>query len=805
MPKYAATILRAGKGKRLAKLYRSIDAPPEDYAAGMLVTAREVAFDSFKAFVRALSALRSDECLIRGAVREDARPIVESGQRVRRLAYDRKDCAAAFEGVDRNWIVLDADETATPFDANDPSASIQAWDETLPDAIRRAPRAFFLSANAHRSATVRGKLVVALAKPLSNTDAEAWAKAYGFDGSVCRTVQPNYFAAPIFEGCEDPLRDWRAPVCLDLDGKPARLKAPKAKPKATAPAATTNALALRNDDESDEAPTTTSRARKLARQIGARWLEGGRVESNAWLHLCGWCLAKGWSRGELAGLLSLLDADEPDPRKRAEHVHILGNAREIEGPGGAREWLGKDFDRVDRHLGRNKQLEQYAADREARRAEIEGDGFNPAGEELELLFDSDKQGRPMPTHANVARALEHAFSDRVRFEAHAGRVICSDVPPEWGHFPDGQWTDVHTTSMVIYLNTMRLNASATTVSEAVVHHARKNEYNVLTDWLLQAAAKWDGEPRVDACMPAYWRTEDTPATRAAGRVFLLSLAARGLEPGCKMDTALVMIGEQGIRKSSSLRALAGQAWFSDSPLAIGSLDGMQLLRGKWLWELAEYASVSTRDRNVVKQFLSSSSDVYRASYGRFAEEIPRQTCFAISTNDAEILNDPTGARRFLPVTVTRQIDTDAIERDRDQLLGEAARRVIDGEQWYPTAKEDAVLAPARYAATELSVRHDPWEEPIEAWIDERRVPVCGGLFGDEEIAAKWLADPPRGAPPPFTMTELTDPSTGAVPIPADRLDKRAQMRLSAVLRGLGFDRTRERNSDGGRRYVWVMR
>jgi predicted P-loop ATPase len=781
----------------MAKLYRDLDSAPDDYDAGKLVTAREIHCATFESFVESIAAIRSDECVIRGGVREDARPFVEAGERVRRLAYDREECAAAFEAVDRNWIVLDADETSIPFDVDDPEAALRDWDVTLPERIRNAPRAFFPSASAHRSPTLRGKLVVALARPMSNADAEAWAKANGFDGSVCRTVQPNYFAAPIFEGCEDPLREWRAPTVLDLDGKPARLRAPKADAKKKV----ATALAKRDED----AAPLTERARKLAKKIGARWLAGGRVEGNAWLHLCGWCLSKGWSKGELSGLLAALDTDEPDPRKRAEHVHILHNAREIEGPGGAREWLGDDFDKVDRHLGHNAQLEAYARDRAARRADATDDDFAPAGEALDLILDTDKQGRPLGTHANVARVLEHAFATRIRYEAHAGRIVCADVPPEWGHFPAGQWTDVHTTAMVIQLNTMRVNASATTVSEAVVHHSRLSEYNVLTDWLLQAAAQWDGVPRVDACMAMYWRADDTPATRAVGRVFLLSLAARGLEPGCKVDTALVMIGEQGIRKSSSLRALAGQAWFSDSPLAIGSLDGMQILRGKWLWELAEYASVSTRDRNVVKQFLSSSSDVYRASYGRFAEEVPRQTCFAISTNDAEILNDPTGARRFLPVTIARQIDTDAIERDRVQLLGEAAKRVLEGEQWHPTAAEDAALAPARLAATELSVRHDPWEEPIEAWLDERRAPVVGGLFASPGDAAKWLADPPQGAPPPFTLTELTDASTGAVPLPPDRFDKRAQMRLSAVLRGLGFDRTRERNSDGGRRYVWVLR
>lgn len=339
---YAATILRCQGGHRLAKLYHDPNEKPDDYDAGLFFDAVEIEEPTFAAFVDTLAEIDADMCLIRGAVKSDARPDVEAGAAVRRLAHDRDGCLAAFKPVERNWIVLDVDTNGGPFDPSDVEGSVAAWRETLPDEIRAAQSAFFLSASAHRSTTVRGKLVVALAEPLDNDSAAAWAKAHGFDPSVCHTVSINYFAPPLFKGCEDPLASHRAPIVFD--GEPAQLPA--------LPPGERRALSSRREAVPDDLPPLSDDARELAATIHDRWLDGGRIETHAWLHLAGWALGKGWPKGELGALLVELDADEPDSAKRAEHWHVLGNARTLDGPGGAREWLDEDFAAVDAIVGR---------------------------------------------------------------------------------------------------------------------------------------------------------------------------------------------------------------------------------------------------------------------------------------------------------------------------------------------------------------------------------------------------------------------------------------------------------------------
>ncbi len=380
----------------------------------------------------------------------------------------------------------------------------------------------------------------------------------------------------------------------------------------------------------------------------------------------------------------------------------------------------------------------------------------PVGYDPLVHLTCSRQGVPRPTQANAALILEAHFREAIRFESCAGRIVCSGMPVPG--FPEGEWTEVHTTRMVEHGNRVDLHISAAMWDRAVESHAHKNAYNVLTDFLNACARAWDGAPRADRAMATYWGAGDSRASRAVSRVFLLSLAARGLTPGVKVDTCPVLIGKQGLGKSRSLRALAGAGWFSDSPLPIGDKDGMQNTRGTWLWEFSEAVSLSRKEQNAVKAFLSSSEDRYRASYGRHVQTVPRQVCFVASSNDVEVLTDSTGGRRFLPVTVG-EIDVAAVERDRVQLLGEAARRVLAGEAHWPTVAEERALEAVRADHEES----DPWEEPVARWLN-RRGKADGFAIGDV----------------------LSD----ALCIPTDRHAMGLQRRAGSVLRRLGCEKRR---------------
>jgi hypothetical protein len=389
-----------------------------------------------------------------------------------------------------------------------------------------------------------------------------------------------------------------------------------------------------------------------------------------------------------------------------------------------------------------------------------------------LALALSEKGNPLATIDNCALLIEHFFGDLLRFEEHAGRIVCGDIDPALGNFPAGDWTDVHTTELVRLCEREGLLISPASADRAIAAHAHKHAHNVLSDFLAECADRWDGMPRVDRALVTYWGAEDAPATHATSRVLMLSLAARGLKPGCKVDTCPILYGPQGILKSSSLKTLVGEAWFSDSPINMGDKDSFQNLRGVWLWEIAEHAGISRREAEQVKAFLSSSEDHYRASYGRHTVTVPRQTCFVSTTNTPEVLTDATGSRRFLPVTVGTA-DVDALARDRVQLLGEAARRVLDGEQWWTTPEEEAAVEAVRGGFQAV----DPWEGIVDTWLETQVEP--------------------------FEIYELL---RGALCLTDAQINKPAEIRAAGILRKLGYERTRCKSRGPNRdRRLWTRR
>ncbi len=427
---------------------------------------------------------------------------------------------------------------------------------------------------------------------------------------------------------------------------------------------------------------------------------------------------------------------------------------------------------------------------------------HPPDPNAQLVLDVTRQGTPRSSVLNAARVLEHVFGERIRYEECAGRIVCAGIDESLGRFPDGEWTDAHTTAFMIVCNTMNLELSAAVADRAIEHHAKLSAFNALRDWLEQAAAAWDGAPRVDTFFATYFSAPDDAASAAASRVFLLSLVARGMLPGCKVDTCPVLMrkgeigtfaaGGQGLKKSTGLRALVGAEWFADSPLPIGDKDAMQNIRGKWLWEFQEHGG-SFKERNQVKAFLSTQVDRFRASYGRHTEDAPRTCVFASSSNDPDPLNDPTGARRWLPVPVGA-VQVAWIAEDREQILGEACARLFDparqdpaevasefgGEQYWPNDAETLALEPLRAVATE----HDAWSDLIGAWCAKREAK------GRE----------------PFTLAAVMADIGGALPANEATLDMRAQKRAGSILRALGYESVRGRmGNTGARATTWAKR
>jgi predicted P-loop ATPase len=281
---------------------------------------------------------------------------------------------------------------------------------------------------------------------------------------------------------------------------------------------------------------------------------------------------------------------------------------------------------------------------------------------------------------------------------------------------------------------LNIDPSSRKLLGAIVTVAHERGYDPFRDWLM--SLKWDGVPRLDRWLVDYSEAADTPLHEAFASKFLVSAVARTIEPGTKVDTALILEGPQGAHKSQLLAALVPRSeWFSDDlPADLQNKDAKQHLLGKVLCELSELDALRGSRAETLKAFLARSVDQYRPPYGRSDVHQPRRVVFAGTTNDVEYLQDSTGARRFWPVKVAR-CNPAGLAAVREQLWAEARvryeRRSVTKETWW-FDKDDLLLRRAEDAQLTRSER-DPWHDRIETFVCEA-VQSPGYLAMDEVLA-----------------------------------------------------------------------
>lgn len=412
-------------------------------------------------------------------------------------------------------------------------------------------------------------------------------------------------------------------------------------------------------------------------------------------------------------------------------------------------------------------------------------------EALRGQLELDVSGRTRGSGANIERIVRfaNALRGKMRFN-----LITKQIEVGEGRFieesPSGlpigikNWLGSH----------WQLGTSTTEVADQLLRVAQKwCAYDPVAEYLTTII--WDGVPRIGSVTERSWLTTycnvpDTSYARKVGTRFLISACARALWPGCKVDTVLVLEGDQGLKKSTTL-AILGGAWFTDTPMIMGDKDSRLLAAMRWIVELGELKSL-LRDDEASKGFLSQKHDDFRPPYGRAPEQFLRRCVFAGSTNEHEYLQDATGNRRYWAVR-TGRCNTEALARDRDQLWAEAVYRystaqlhpdqadpACPGERWWFLDDEqreaDEVIAKRR--------TEDPWVQMILTWTG---------------VQMRQL-----GAQPPRTQFTLPEIAEHALKIASTDM-KRYNKQISQALHEAGFESLHGPEEDGQRRRVWARK
>lgn len=279
-------------------------------------------------------------------------------------------------------------------------------------------------------------------------------------------------------------------------------------------------------------------------------------------------------------------------------------------------------------------------------------------------------------------------------------------------------------------------------------------------WL--SSLRWDGVPRVDRFAHEIWGWEDTPYATAVSRYVWSALAGRIMQPGVRADMAPVLVGLQGIRKTTLIQMMApDEEMYGEIRLDDKDDNMSRKLRGKLVGELEELRGLNSRALEEIKAFISRRKEAWVPKFKEFENYFWRRCLFFGTTNEPEFLADPTGERRWLPGQCGK-IDVETLVAYRDQYWAEGATLfAMDGVLWQDAER----LAKAEHLKFKISDRS--WVAKLTEWLD------------DEDSMAE----------PPLKKGYVTLPEAlsaiGIVPAQATRTH---EIRAEKALLSMGFER-----------------
>lgn len=303
---------------------------------------------------------------------------------------------------------------------------------------------------------------------------------------------------------------------------------------------------------------------------------------------------------------------------------------------------------------------------------------------------------------------------------------------------------------------------------AIKELAKRRSYHPIREYLKDVAKSHPVDTSVLDNLATIFFGNSSPICNIYMRKMLISAVARAMCPGRKVDTAVILHGGQGVKKSTFWNSLFGDEWFSDSLNDANEKDELMKIHSFWGLEWAEFETVyKKKDVSTLKKFMAQRCDSFRIPYDRGITKHLRPSILVGTTNDKEILQDPTGDRRFWVIDVaTTDIDIPKLEEMRDRIWASAYQAWEQGEIWWLNRAEEKM-----HDENNKDFRvEDPWYQQIFDFLKGK------------------------------IQTTLTD-IFSFLSIEPSRQDVGTAKRIGSVLRFMGWEK--RRSSDESRGRVWV--
>jgi hypothetical protein len=336
-----------------------------------------------------------------------------------------------------------------------------------------------------------------------------------------------------------------------------------------------------------------------------------------------------------------------------------------------------------------------------------------------------------------------------------------------------------------------VNVKPATALDALIDLANETKRDALLDYF-KSMPNAEGTETIETVLIRTMGAEDSPYVRAVCKKWLIGLVARQFDPGCKMDNVVVLVGDQGMAKSWFFKdifppELQNQAYCDSVNLLRLDKDQVVKLNRYACVELPELAGMTKADVETIKMNVTQQRADERVAYARLHAQFPRRAVIVGSTNRDDFLRDPTGARRFWPITVTRALDKDALRALRGQLWAEAVGAYQRGVEWHLGGEEEALAREIREGYEEEDALTEKVRDSLACWPGDSK-------FDDPSYAMKpWQLEGSRVVRARLGQLLLK--------LGYDLADKPRERRLADCLRRLKWS-CRIEQHDGIRYRIW---
>jgi len=300
---------------------------------------------------------------------------------------------------------------------------------------------------------------------------------------------------------------------------------------------------------------------------------------------------------------------------------------------------------------------------------------------ITLGLSLSEKGTPIHNELNAAKILAHRFKDNTYIDKRLGLVSGGEA--KGMEILENEALEYIQGDLLPHMPQSKINSGL----RAALLGSQKDLLQEMFRGL-----EWDGTHRLNTWGSKYFETNFPAYADEWGRLLITGMTLRVLQPGTKVDRACILVGAQGIGKSTFFEELASFSGYSFyhacTELSADSGDTSRTqtiaFAKSLIVDLAEGVVFETRKAAMdrAKQRITQVSDEYREVYATSTRVEKRGFIFVGTTNRMDQLGDNTGSRRFLNINVTRIKKLGYF--DKLQLIAEVVAKEADirPSDWY---------------------------------------------------------------------------------------------------------------------------